>query len=60
MHSSLNYLIFSTLLYFTNNFDYLSSLNKWMIAQSYLLITLDTFNNDLINSIVGIEVDITN
>ena len=50
-----NYIIFSTIIYSTNSFEFLNFLNVWAIENSYLLQTLDEFNNNLINSIIGIE-----
>ena len=50
-----NYIIFSTIIYFTNNFELLNFLNQWLIKNSYLLTELDSFNNSLLNSIIGIE-----
>jgi uncharacterized membrane protein required for colicin V production len=55
-----NYIIFSTLIYFINNFEFLSFLNNWLKENSYLLTTLDNFNINLLNSIVGIEIDAIN
>ena len=55
-----NYIIFSTLIYCINNFDFLSFLNNWLKENSYLLTTLDNFNINLLNSIVGIEIDAIN
>ena len=51
----LNYIIFSTIIYLTNNFELLNFLNTWMIDNSYLLKELENFNNNLLNSIIGIE-----
>ena len=50
-----NYIIFSTLIYFTNNIELFNFLNDWMIENSYLLKSLEEFNNDLIISIFGME-----
>ena len=55
-----NYIIFSTLIYCINNFDFLSFLNNWLKENSYILTTLDNFNINLLNSIVGIEIDAIN
>ena len=55
-----NYIIFSTLLYFTDNFEFLNFLNDWMIENSFLLLTLDNFNSNLLNSIIGIEGGVVN
>ena len=55
-----NYIIFSTIIYFTNNFEFLNFLYDWMLGNSYLLKTLDGFNNNLINSIYGVGEQTTN
>jgi len=55
-----NYIIFSTIIYFTNNFEFLNFLYDWMLDNSYLLKTLDGFNNNLIISIFGMEEQVTN
>ena len=55
-----NYIIFSTIIYFTNNFEFLNFLYDWMLDNSYLLKTLDGFNNNLIISIFGMEEQATN
>ena len=48
-----SYIIFSTLLYLTNNFEILELLNSWILKNSYILVTLDNFNNEILNSIIG-------
>ena len=50
-----SYIIFSTIIYFTNNFELLNFLNKWLLDNSYLLSELDSFNDSLLKSIVGVE-----
>ena len=55
-----NYIIFSSLIYFINNFEFLSFLNNWLKENSYLLTTLDNFNINLLNSIVGIKTNANN
>ena len=50
-----SYIIFSTIIYFTNNFELLNFLNEWLLKNSYLLSELDSFNNSLLNSIIGVE-----
>ena len=55
-----NYIIFSTLLYFTGNIEFLNFLNNWIIENSFLLSTLDNFNNNLLSSIIGIEREVIN
>ncbi len=51
----LNYIFFSTLIYFTNNFEFFNFINKWILENSYLLAELENLNNNLLNTIVGIE-----
>ena len=51
----LSYIIFSTIIYFTSNFELLNFLNEWLLDNSYLLSELDNFNESLLNSIIGIE-----
>ncbi len=51
-----NYIIFSTLIYSTNNFEFLNFFNIWMLENSYLLTELENFNNNLFNSIIGRDV----
>ena len=50
-----SYIIFSKIIYFTNNFELLNFLNEWLLNNSYLLSELDSFNNSLLNSIIGVE-----
>ena len=50
-----SYIIFSTIIYFTNNFELLNFLNEWLLNSSYLLSELDGFNERLLNSIIGVE-----
>ena len=50
-----NYIIFSTIIYFTSNFDFFLFLNQWLLDNSYLLRELDKLNDNLLNSIIGIE-----
>ena len=50
-----NYIIFSTIIYFTNSFELLNFLNEWLLDSSYLLSELDSFNDSLLNSIIGDE-----
>ena len=50
-----SYIIFSTIIYFTNNFELLNFLNEWLLNNSYLLSELDNFNDSLINAIIGVE-----
>ena len=51
----LSYIIFSTIIYFTNNFELLNFFNKWLLDNSYLLSELDNFNDRILNSIIGIK-----
>ena len=46
-----NYIIFSTIIYCMNNFEFLSTLNNFLIKNSYILQEIDTFNNTLLNYI---------
>ena len=49
----LSYIIFSTIIYFTNNFELLNFFNEWLLDNSYLLSELDNFNDRILNSIIG-------
>ena len=51
----LNYIIFSTLIYCCNHFEILNFFKNWFIENSFIMIMLDNFNNNLIISIVGNE-----
>jgi len=46
-----NYIIFSTIIYGINNFEFLSTLNNFLLENSYILQEIDTFNNNLLNYI---------
>ena len=46
-----NYIIFSTIIYGTNNFEFLSNLNNFLLENSYILKEIETFNNSLLNYI---------
>ena len=48
-----NYIIFSTLIYFTKNLDYINFLNHWLIENSYIMMILENYNNVILNSIFG-------
>ncbi len=50
-----SYILFSTIIYFTNSFELLNFLNEWLLDSSYLLSELDSFNDSLLNSIIGVE-----
>ena len=49
-----SYIIFSTIIYFTNNFELLNFLYEWLLESSYLLSELDNFNDNLLNLIIGV------
>lgn len=51
----LNYIILSTLIYCSDNFEFLNFLKDWVIENSHIMIELDIFNNNLFISIVGNE-----
>ena len=55
-----NYIIFSTIIYCSKNFEFLNFLNDWLNENSYIIIRLEDFNNNLLNIIVGNEEIITN
>ena len=55
-----NYIIFSTIIYSTNNFEFLNFINNWILENSYLLTKLENFNNNLLNTIVGMEEETIN
>ena len=48
-----NYIIFSTIIYGTNNFEFLSTLNNFLLENSYILKEIETFNNSLLNYILN-------
>ena len=50
-----SYIIFSTIIYLTNNFELLNFLYEWLLESSYLLSELENFNDNLLNSIIGVE-----
>ena len=52
-----SYIIFTTIIYLTNSFELLNFLNEWLLDNSYLLSELDSFNDSLLNSIIGVEED---
>ena len=55
-----NYIIFSTIIYCTNNFEFLNSINNWILDNSYLLTTLEDLNINILNYIIGGEEEIIN
>ena len=56
----LNYIIFSTIIYCSNNIEFISFLNIWLKENSKLIIYLDNLNSDFINYVIGNEEVITN
>ncbi len=46
-----NYIIFSTIIYGTNNFELFNNFNNFLLENSYILQQIDTTNNNLINYI---------
>ncbi len=50
-----NYIIFSTIIYFTNDFEFLKFINTWLLENSYLLSELESFNNSLLETITGVN-----
>jgi uncharacterized membrane protein required for colicin V production len=51
----INYIIFSTFIYFINNFEFLNILKIWFTENSYIFMSLDNLNKYLLISIVGNE-----
>ena len=56
----LSYIIFTTLIYSSNNLEFLNFLKNWLIENSYIMITIDNFNDNIFNSIVGNKEIISN
>ena len=46
-----NYIIFSTIIFGTNNFEFLNTLNNFLLENSYILQEIDIFNKNLLNYI---------
>ena len=46
-----NYIIFSTIIYGTNNFEFLTTLNNFLLENSYILKEIENFNESLLNYI---------
>ncbi len=46
-----NYIIFSTIIYTLNNFDFLNLIKFFLYENSYILLELDKFNQNLINDL---------
>lgn len=55
-----NYIIFSTAIYCVNNFEFLNFIKNFLIENSYIMSTLDSFNNKILISIMGNKEVITN
>ena len=55
-----NYIIFSTLIYCTNNFEFLIGINNWILDNSYLLKSLKDLNINILNYIIGGQEEIIN
>ena len=49
----LNYILFSSLIYFSNKIEFFGFLNDWFIQNSYIMLTLNDFNDNILNSILG-------
>ena len=56
----LNYMIFSTLIYCSKNFEFLFFLNDWLTDNSSIIIMLENFNINILNYITGNSEIITN
>ena len=46
-----NYIFFSTIIYGLNNFEFLSTLNNFLLENSYIMKEIESFNNNLLNYI---------
>ena len=46
-----NYIIFSTVIYGINNFEFLNNLENFLLENSFLLQELNTFNNNILANI---------
>ena len=46
-----NYIIFTTVIYIINNFEFLNNFNNFLFENSFLLNELNTFNSNLLNYI---------
>lgn len=53
----LNYIIFSTIIYFTKNSEFFYFLYEWIVNNSYLLSTLENYNSKIIISIFPNEIN---
>ena len=47
-----NYIIFSTIIYGINNFEFLTNLNKFLLENSYILNEIDSFNSGILNYLI--------
>ena len=45
-----NYLIFTTVIYVINNFEFMNNFNNFLIQNSFLMNELNAFNNNLLNN----------
>ncbi len=48
-----NYIIFTTVIYFINNFEFLNNFNDFLFENSFLLKELNTFNSNLLDNILS-------
>ena len=48
-----NYIIFTTVIYFINNFEFLNNFNNFLFENSFLLKELNTFNSNLLDNILS-------
>ncbi len=48
-----NYIIFTTVIYFINNFEFLNNFNNFLFENSFLLKELNTFNINLLDNILS-------
>ena len=46
-----NYIFFSTIIYGLNNFEFLSTLNNFLLENSYIMKQIESFNNNLLKYI---------
>ena len=46
-----NYIFFSTIIYGLNNFEFLSTLNNFLLENSYIIKQIESFNNNLLKYI---------
>ena len=48
-----NYIIFTTVIYLINNFEFLNNFNNFLFENSFLLKELNTFNTNLLDNILS-------